>query len=105
MSLDPNETVGRGRITKRGDKLMRTAFVQCTLVAIRYPGYLNALCQRIKEQRGSSKAIIATARKLLSIIHDAVAQGQFRKRRVDLEVAADAAFSMVRERWPNETRP
>ena len=36
-----NETDTRGGITKRGDKLMRTTLVQCTLVAIRYSGYLN----------------------------------------------------------------
>ena len=31
-----NNTDNRGGITKRGDKLMRTTLVQCTLVAIRY---------------------------------------------------------------------
>lgn len=70
-----NETDNRGRITKRGNKLMRTTLVQCTLVAIRYSGYLNAFYQRIKERRGSGKAIIATARKLLSIIYDTLKNG------------------------------
>ena len=65
-----NETDNRGRITKRGNKLMRTTLVQCTLVAIRYSGYLNSFYRRIKERRGSGKAIIATARKLLKIIYD-----------------------------------
>ena len=63
-----NDTDNRGRITKRGNKLMRTTLVQCTLVAKRYSGYLNAFYQRIKERRGAGKAI-ATARKLLSIIN------------------------------------
>jgi len=54
---------------------MRTTLVQCTLVAIRYSGYLNAFYQRIKERRGSGKAIIATARKLLSIIYDTLKNG------------------------------
>ena len=35
-----------------------------------YSGYLNAFYQRIKERRGAGKVIIATARKLLSIIYD-----------------------------------
>ena len=70
-----NETDNRGGITKRGDKLMRTTLVQCTLVAIRYSGYLNAFYRRIKERRGSGKAIIATARKLLSIIYDTLTNG------------------------------
>ena len=65
-----NETDNRGRITKRGNKLMRTTLVQCTLTAIRYSGYLNAFYRRIKDRRGAGKAIIATARKLLAIIYD-----------------------------------
>ena len=70
-----NDTDNRGRITKRGNKLMRTTLVQCTLVAIRYSGYLNAFYQRTKERRGAGKAIIATARKLLSIIYDTLKNG------------------------------
>ena len=70
-----NETDNRGRITKRGDKLMRTTLVQCTLIAIRYSGYLNAFYRRIKNRRGAGKAIIATARKLLKIIYDTLKNG------------------------------
>jgi len=70
-----NDTDNRGRITKRGNKLMRTTLVQCTLIATRYSGYLNAFYQRIKERRGAGKAIIATARKLLSIIYDTLKNG------------------------------
>jgi len=66
----PNETDTRGRITKRGDKLMRTTLVQCTLIAIRYSGHLNAFYRHLKERRGFGKAIIATARKLLTIIYN-----------------------------------
>ena len=60
---------------RHGTKLMRTTLVQCTLIAIRYSGYLNAFYQRIKERRGAGKAIIATARKLLSIIYDTLKDG------------------------------
>jgi transposase len=70
-----NDTDNRGRITKRGNKLMWTTLVQCTLIATRYSGYLNAFYQRIKERRGAGKAIIATARKLLSIIYDTLKNG------------------------------
>ena len=65
-----NDTDHRGRITKRGNKLARTTLVQCTLIAIRYSGYLGSFYRRIKERRGAGKAIIATARKLLKIIFD-----------------------------------
>jgi transposase len=66
---DSNETVRHGRITKRGDKLARTTLVQCTLVAKRYSPYLRAYYDRLKKNRGSGKAIIATARKFLGIIY------------------------------------
>ena len=70
-----NETEHHGRITKRGDKLMRTTLVQCTWIAIRYSEYLNSHYQRIKERRGAEKTIIATARKLLKIIYDTLKDG------------------------------
>ncbi len=70
-----NDTDNRGRITKRGNKLMRTTLVQCTLIAIRYSGYLNSFYQKIKERRGFGKSIIATARKLLKIIFDTLKNG------------------------------
>ncbi len=70
-----NDSQHSGKITKRGNKLIRTTLVQCTLIAIRYSGYLNRHYQRIKERRGFGKAIIATARKLLSIIYDTLKNG------------------------------
>jgi transposase len=66
---DSNATQHRGRITKRGSKLGRTTLVQCTLVAIRYSDYLKTYYNHIKNKRGSGKAIIATARKMLGIIY------------------------------------
>lgn len=67
---DSNETVRHGRITKRGSKIGRTTLVQCTLVATRYSPYLRKYYDRIQKHRGSGKAIIATARKLLGIIYN-----------------------------------
>lgn len=67
---DSNETQHRGRITKRGSKLGRTTLVQCTLIAIRYSDYLRSFYERIKARRGSGKAIIATAKKMLGIIYN-----------------------------------
>lgn len=64
-----NETVNHGRITKRGSKLGRTTLVQCTLVAIKYSDYLRSYYTKKKSQKGSGKAIIATARKFLGIIY------------------------------------
>lgn len=64
-----NKTERNGRITKRGSKLGRTTLVQCALVAKKYSGYLKKFYERIKAKRGSGKAIIATAKKLLSVIY------------------------------------
>jgi len=64
-----NDTIHHGRITKQGSKLGRTTLVQCTLIAIRYSPYLRDFYLRLKAKKGSGKAIIATARKLLGIIY------------------------------------
>ena len=64
-----NETSQYGRITKMGSKVARTALVQSTLIAIRYNSYLRKFYMRLKAKKGSGKAIIATAKKLLTIIY------------------------------------
>jgi len=64
-----NETSHYGRITKQGNKIARTALVQSTLVAIRYSPYLREFYDKIKNKRGSGKAIIATSRKMLGVIY------------------------------------
>jgi transposase len=64
-----HETERLGRITKRGSKLGRTALVQCALIAQRYSPYLKRYYEKIKARRGTGKAIIALARKLLGIIY------------------------------------
>lgn len=64
-----NETEHSGRITKRGSKLGRTALVQCALIAKRYSPYLANYYERIRSRRGTGRAIIALARKLLGIIY------------------------------------
>src|SRR6266700_1907762 len=66
---DSNETEHRGRITKCDSKLGRTALVQCALIAKRYSPYRHHYYERIRARRGTGKAIIALARKLLSIIY------------------------------------
>lgn len=65
-----NETTHMGRITKMGNKIARTALVQSTLIAIRYSPYLRAFYDRLKAKKGAGKAIIATARKLLTIVYN-----------------------------------
>lgn len=64
-----NDSVRHGAITKKGSKLGRTTLVQCSWVAIRYSPYLKSFYEKLKARKGSGKAIIATARKLLGIIY------------------------------------
>jgi transposase len=64
-----NETEHSGRITKRGTKLGRTILIQCALIAQRYSPYLKKYYERMKNRRGTGKAIVALARKFLGIIY------------------------------------
>lgn len=64
-----NETSHYGRIIKMGNKIARTTLVQSTLIAIKYNPYLRKYYFKLKAKKGSGKAIIATARKLLTIIY------------------------------------
>lgn len=65
-----NEKEHYGRITKLGNKLARTTLVQCALIAKKYSNYLQSFYEKLKQRKGSGKAIIATARKLLGIIYN-----------------------------------
>lgn len=69
MVRQSNESEHHGRITRHGNKLARTTLVQCALVAIRYNPRLRSFYQRIRRRRGTGKAILATARKLLTIVY------------------------------------
>jgi len=64
-----NETERSGHITKQGNKLARTALVQCALIAKRYSSFLQQFYQRIQRRRGGGKANIALARKFLGVIY------------------------------------
>lgn len=66
---DSNDASHRGRITKRGSKLARTALVQCALIAKGYSPYLASYHERLKRKKGGGKANIALARKLLGIVY------------------------------------
>ena len=58
-----------GKITKQGNKLLRWALVQAAWRVIRYDRNLSDFYNRMKNKKGSSKAITATARKLLKKIY------------------------------------
>ena len=68
-----NESAGKssnGHITKRGSKYLRRMLVQCAhVIAGHRPNKMRFFYQRILMRKGKKIAIVALARKLLSIIH------------------------------------
>jgi transposase len=68
-----NESAGKssnGHITKKGSKYLRRMLVQCAhVIAGHRPNKLRFFYQRIMMRKGKKIAIVALARKLLSIIH------------------------------------
>lgn len=72
-----NETVNHGRITKRGDSLVRKSLLQCALIAIKYNQKLFGFYDKVKTRRGFAKAIVATARKLLTIVYYTLKNGWY----------------------------
>lgn len=67
---DTGNTTRHGHITRRGNKILRTTLVQVALISIKYNSYLRKFYDRLKAKKGSGKAIIATARKMLEIIYN-----------------------------------
>jgi transposase len=66
------DTDHHGHITKQGRKLLRGFMVEAVLSMLRNPAETNTLAdfyQRKKREKGAGKAIVATARKLLSVIY------------------------------------
>jgi len=68
-------TVSHGHITRRGNKIFRTTLVQVALIAIKYSSYLRKFYDKLKAKKGSGRAIIATARKMLEIIYRTLKNG------------------------------
>lgn len=69
-----NETIRHGHITKRGPVELRTAFVQVVMGMNRYRKVTGSYrimtrYQEMKKHKGTGKSIIATARKISTIIY------------------------------------
>lgn len=57
-----------GHITKTGRSILRWILVQIAHKAVKSPGNLQSCYIRLKEKKGAKVAIVAIARKLLSLI-------------------------------------
>lgn len=71
------------------NKLARTALVQSTFIAIRYNPYLRDFYMKLKSKKGGGKAIIATARKLLTIIYRTLKNNWVFKNFTNLKLQSD----------------
>ena len=96
-----NESIHHGKITKRGPVELRTAFVQVVLGMVRAQKKTHAYrimskYGRMKSQKGSGKAIVATARKMSTIVYTMLKNKEpfdelkmaFTKEYMDMQAAA-----------------
>jgi transposase len=74
---EPDATVRRGRITKQGSKLVRWAVIEAVS---RYHGgpRLAGDFRRIAQRRGTNKARVAEARKILTLVYYGPRDGEIR---------------------------
>jgi transposase len=89
------ETHHTGRITKQGRKDLRWALVEAAWVAVRWNPYWKAHFERIAKRRGKNKAIVAVARKLLTVIWHVLT-----KKVADHQADAEkVAYKLFRWTW------
>jgi transposase len=62
------DKVRTGRITKRGSKWLRKTLIDSITSGSRHPNVISATYKRLKRSKGTGKAKVAAARKLLTII-------------------------------------
>lgn len=75
-----NETIRHGHITKRGPSELRTAFVQMVMGMVRYGSKTNnyrimVKYRDMKKTKGVGKSIIATSRKLSTMVYAMLKSG------------------------------
>ena len=105
-----NETIHHGRITKRGPKELRTALVQVVMGLRRMKAKTLTwrLMQRyelMKRSKGSGKSIIATARKMATIIWRMLALNEefSLEKMVDRKLKEKAESMRQASESPNQT--
>jgi transposase len=83
VGLDPRvdisgDTKRYGRITKRGCHQLRRVMIQCAWAMVRSP-YANEFKKKFKElkiRKGSGKAIVAIARKMIELVYHLLRKGE-----------------------------
>ncbi|RSM56893.1 IS110 family transposase [Kibdelosporangium aridum] len=75
---ESDRTVRRGRITKQGSRLVRWATVEAAQKLPTEAGWLVATRDGIRERRGRNIAIVAVARRLLTLVFYGLRDGHIR---------------------------
>ncbi len=73
-----------GRISQEGSGLVRHVMVEAATAAIRTPGPLRAFYQRLRAKKGHQIAIVATARKIVTIFWHLLSRGEDYLHRLEL---------------------
>lgn len=69
------ETLRHGRITKTGPNVLRFVLIEATHHAVRFPGRLKNKFDRLARRIGKGRAIVATARTLITAMWSMVSMG------------------------------
>ena len=64
-----------GHIHKEGPKRLRSMLIQCSTASVRGSGRFQKFYKRLKKRKGHSKAIVATARKMLATVFVLLTRG------------------------------
>ena len=100
------ETHHTGRITKQGRKELRWILVEAAWSAVRWDPYWKAQFDRLANRRGKRKAIVAIARKLLTVVwHVLTKKEAYRRAEPEKVVASETLCKWVllkRERKTHE---
>jgi len=78
----------RGGLTKTGSKWMRWALTQAVHVHVRYESDLSRFYRRLAREKGSQKAVMATARKMLKAVYWMLLDGEPFRESVSLAQAS-----------------
>ena len=90
-----SERCYRGRISKEGTSLLRWYMVQAAWTAVRVDERIGAFYGRLQKRKGSKIALVATARKMLTIVWWMLKE---RKRYEWLMVAEERKVRLVARR-------
>jgi len=88
--------VFHGRITKTGNKWLRWAFIEAVSPAIKADADIYAYYQRLKINKGSNAARVATARRLLTIVYRVLNQERLYEKRNRRTTKRSAPAALVR---------